>query len=224
MPKPVKHSIKSLPRAERKAEIIRVAAEIFGNQGYHAANMDELAATLGVGKPMLYRFFGNKKGLYKAVIAQLSKDVMARVNALHSIEDANIRIEQTQLAMRALLIQYNKVWLQARDFARSDDEIAKVVVGFRDAIVDMQSRSYAALRPEGMGEEDARATVTPYLVAMMGAAEAASEWWMTHPEINIEQVNWFSQHLGANTRRTILEALQATANGTAPLPGATKNT
>ena len=212
-----KTAVKALPRHERKQEIIRVAAEIFGEHGYHAANMDEVAAALGVGKPMLYRFFGNKKGLYKAVIARLSNEVMDRVNALHAIEDASIRIEQTQLALRALLLQYNKVWLQARDFARSDDEIAKIVIGFRDAIIEMQSRSYTALRPQGMSEEDARTIVTPYLVAMMGAAESASEWWLAHPEINIEQVNWFSQHLGGTTRRTILEALQAAADGIAPV-------
>lgn len=217
MAKPAVSSIKALPRHERKQEIIRVAAEMFGEHGYHAANMDDVAATLGVGKPMLYRFFGNKKGLYRAVINQLAKEVTARVDALHTIEDANIRIEQTQLALRALLIKYNKVWLQARDFARSDDEIAKVVVGFRNAIIEMQCRSYTALRPTGMSEEDARTIVTPYLVAMMGAGEAASEWWLDHPEINMEQVNWFSQHWSANTRRTIMEALEAAADGKSPL-------
>ncbi len=196
--------------------MLRIAAEIFGEQGFYATNMDDVAARCGIAKPMLYSYFGSKKGLYKAVITKLSKDVTARVEALLDIENPEIRIEQTTLTLRTLLLTYNKVWLQARDMARSDPDIAKLVDGFRYAIIDVQSKTYADLRPDGLSAEDALNIVTPYIVAIMGAAESASEWWLNNPDLELEQVNGFSDHLAKTNRRAIREAMDAAAKGIAP--------
>ncbi len=196
--------------------MLRVAAEIFGEQGFYATNMDDVAARCGIAKPMLYSYFGSKKGLYKAVITKLSKDVTARVQALLDIEDPEIRLEQTVLTLRTLLLTYNKVWLQARDMARSDDEIGRLVDGFRNAIIDVQSKTYADLRPDGLDFETARAVVTPYIVSIMGAAESASEWWLSNRDLDLEQVNGFSDHLAKNNRRAIREAMEAAAKGVPP--------
>lgn len=216
MPQKAKSAIKSLPRHERRAEMLRIAAELFGEQGFYATNMDDVAARCGIAKPMLYSYFGNKKGLYKAVISKLSKDVTARVEALLDIEDPEIRLEQTTLTLRTLLLTYNKVWLQARDMARSDDEIAKLVDHFRNAIIDVQSKTYADLRPAGLDFDMARIIVTPYIVAIMGAAESASEWWLKNPDLDLALVNRFSDHLAKTNRRAIREAMEAAAKGIPP--------
>ena len=42
----------------------------FGASGYDAARLEDIAADAGVTKPILYRHFGSKKGLYLAVLAR----------------------------------------------------------------------------------------------------------------------------------------------------------
>jgi AcrR family transcriptional regulator len=47
----------------------------FGATGYDATRLDDIAADAGVTKPILYRHFGSKKGLYLAVLARHREDL-----------------------------------------------------------------------------------------------------------------------------------------------------
>lgn len=51
-----------------RAEILRVATEIFARDGYSGARVDEIAAATRTTKRMLYYYFGDKAGLYTAVL------------------------------------------------------------------------------------------------------------------------------------------------------------
>ncbi len=46
--------------------MLRAAAQVFGERGYHRASMDEIAARAGITKPMLYSYFDSKEGLFAA--------------------------------------------------------------------------------------------------------------------------------------------------------------
>jgi AcrR family transcriptional regulator len=53
---------------ERRAQLLEVARKVFGNSGFHAASMEEVAKEAGVTKPILYDHFPSKKELYLALI------------------------------------------------------------------------------------------------------------------------------------------------------------
>src|SRR2546428_13985678 len=55
-----------VPRAQRERAMLRAAADVFGERGYHGASMDEIAARAGITKPMLYSYFDSKEGLFAA--------------------------------------------------------------------------------------------------------------------------------------------------------------
>ncbi|MBW8486687.1 TetR/AcrR family transcriptional regulator [Actinomadura sp. PM05-2] len=59
-----------MSRAERERQMLDVAERIFGEHGYQATSMDEIAELCGVSKPMLYEYFGSKEGLLRACIAR----------------------------------------------------------------------------------------------------------------------------------------------------------
>jgi AcrR family transcriptional regulator len=59
-----------LPREERRAQLLDAANEVFTTRGYHAAAMDEIAATAGISKPVLYQHFDSKLDLYLALLDQ----------------------------------------------------------------------------------------------------------------------------------------------------------
>ncbi len=64
-----------LPAAERRELILRAAMNRFGATGYDATRLEDIAADAGVTKPILYRHFGSKKGLYLAVLDRHREDL-----------------------------------------------------------------------------------------------------------------------------------------------------
>ena len=61
---------KRVPRAEREREMVEAATRVFGRRGYAAVSMDEIAASAGITKPMLYAYFDSKEGLFAACAAK----------------------------------------------------------------------------------------------------------------------------------------------------------
>ncbi|HEX2128493.1 MAG TPA: TetR/AcrR family transcriptional regulator [Solirubrobacterales bacterium] len=66
---------KRLPRAERREAILEAAGLMFGERGYEATRLDDLAGALGVTKPVLYQHFDSKKALYLALLARHRDDL-----------------------------------------------------------------------------------------------------------------------------------------------------
>ena len=53
----------------RKAQILTAAANVFAREGYGGGRVDAIAEQALVNKRMLYHYFGDKAGLFDAVIA-----------------------------------------------------------------------------------------------------------------------------------------------------------
>src|SRR5260370_30493797 len=58
-----------LPAERRRATLMAAASELFAERGYDRASLDELAARVGVTKPIVYRHFASKKDLYLELLA-----------------------------------------------------------------------------------------------------------------------------------------------------------
>jgi AcrR family transcriptional regulator len=85
-----------LPRTARRAQLLGAAQEVFVQQGYHAAAMDDIADRAGVSKPVLYQHFPSKLELYLALLDQGSADLLDAVRgALASTHDNKQRVEAT---------------------------------------------------------------------------------------------------------------------------------
>ena len=68
--------------AERPAEIIRAALEVFAQKGFSAARMEDIARQAGVSGGTIYRYFENKEDVLKAAVRE------TLVNTLHRTEEA----------------------------------------------------------------------------------------------------------------------------------------
>src|ERR1700753_4401671 len=81
-----------LSRGDRMEQTLGVAHELFAERGYADGTMDEIAAAVGVTKPLLYNYFGNKERLYIACMEQagdsLTKTVGAAITGTKSPGDA----------------------------------------------------------------------------------------------------------------------------------------
>ena len=70
-----------LPRAEREHQVLETARIMFAERGFAAVTMDEIAAEVGVTKPLLYTYFGNKEGLYLACMEPAAEALVDTVAA-----------------------------------------------------------------------------------------------------------------------------------------------
>lgn len=69
---------------ETRGKLIAAARQIFGTVGYAAASMDEFTAAVGLTRGALYHHFGDKRGLFQAVAAQIDLEMDARLNAVQA--------------------------------------------------------------------------------------------------------------------------------------------
>ena len=68
-----------LPAEQRRSQLLLVAVEVFGEQGFHATSMDEVAEAAGVTKPVLYQHFPSKRALYRELLDDVDAQLVARL-------------------------------------------------------------------------------------------------------------------------------------------------
>jgi AcrR family transcriptional regulator len=83
-----------LSSEERRATIVEAAGRLFGERGYDATRLDDIAAAAGVTKPILYRHFDTKRALYLALLERHRDDLAsfaAMIDAEEGTADERLR-------------------------------------------------------------------------------------------------------------------------------------
>lgn len=82
-------------KTERRIELLEAADRVIRRMG-PAVSMDELATEAGVSRVVLYRYFGDKGGLYQALAERYITALMGRLReALANTDDPQARLRQT---------------------------------------------------------------------------------------------------------------------------------
>jgi AcrR family transcriptional regulator len=79
VPQPASRQL--MPREERQASILQAAARAFGRTGFATTSMDDVAAEAGISRLIVYRHFGSKEELYRAVLEQVRARLKERIDA-----------------------------------------------------------------------------------------------------------------------------------------------
>lgn len=160
-------------------QTLAAAHGLFAERGYAAVKMDEIAAAVGVTKPLLYNYFGNKEQLYIACMERvgdaLTKSVADAVAATASPGDA---LGAGVRAFFAFLDADRAAWSVLFDetLPQSGD-VADRVAEYRGQIISMVSGTLLAQLSERQ-REAARVEVEALSTALLGAAEALGRWWL----------------------------------------------
>ena len=67
--------------AETRAKLLAAGRKAFGTIGYSEASMDDFTAEAGLTRGALYHHFGDKKGLFQAVLLEIDGEMTARMEA-----------------------------------------------------------------------------------------------------------------------------------------------
>jgi AcrR family transcriptional regulator len=177
-----------LTREDRMEQTLAVARSLFAEKGYAAVTMDEVAADVGVTKPLLYNYFGNKEGLYAACMERagdaLSATIAAAVASTSTPEQA---MRAGGHAFFSFLDTERAAWAVLFDetLPRAG-EIAERVAAYRGQILDLVTASIMGQVPQSM-KQAAKVEVEALSVALLGAAESLAHWWLRTEALSAEE-------------------------------------
>jgi AcrR family transcriptional regulator len=162
-----------LPANERRQQLLEVALRVFSGTGYHDTTMDDVAATAGVTKPVLYQHFSSKRALYLYLV----DDVGVRMAT--AITDRTSQVDSPREQVEAGLAAYfdfvsanREAFLLLFEGAdRSDADVAEAVNRIEDSMAELVAPLIAA----GIEPDQQRALA----YGIVGAAEAAGRAWST---------------------------------------------
>jgi AcrR family transcriptional regulator len=163
-------------RAARRLEFLDAADAVIRREG-PAASMDKIAAEAGIAKPILYRYFGDKGGLYRAVAQRYVEEVVhelrdgwskptePRDRIAATIDGYLGFIEREREAYRFLMHRAVPERAEAQatvgDFIRQVAEEVAIIVG-------------EELRSAGLDSGAAE----PWAHGMVGMVHMAGDWWL----------------------------------------------
>ncbi|WP_342708635.1 TetR/AcrR family transcriptional regulator [Bradyrhizobium sp. B124] len=74
-------------REKTRAAIVKAARRIFGERGFAAATMDDIASGARVAKGAVYHHFATKEAVFEAVFDQVSMDLVADLDRISRAEN-----------------------------------------------------------------------------------------------------------------------------------------
>lgn len=168
-----------LPRAERERQVLETAHRLFAQRGFGALTMDELAATVGVTKPLLYAYFGNKDRLYIACMENAGEAMLTAVSGAVAAADGPADALRDGLrAFFAFVDEDRDAWRVLFDETLpSGGEIAARAGAYRARLLRIVADSQLALLPPELRQRAAVETEA-LATALLGAAEALARWWL----------------------------------------------
>ncbi|MFI5835576.1 TetR family transcriptional regulator [Micromonospora sp. NPDC051300] len=167
-------------REHRRQELIGAAVQALLRHG-PAVDMDQVAATAGVSKPVLYRYFADKAQLWLAV----SEVVAARV--VDAIAPAVAQVREERALVEATIDAYLSVIESEPSLYRflvheaGHPGIQQVVTGTSRQVATGLARVIGdRLRSLGLDAGPAE----PWACGLVGFVQAVGDWWATHGQPN----------------------------------------
>lgn len=158
-------------REARRTELVEAAVAAIDEHG-PAAGIAEIAASAGVSKPVLYRYFEDKDDLYRAVGAWGATQVVeALVPTLLTDAPLRERVERACADYFALIALHPQVFLLLVDHPTNQDPLADG----KELVAAAVGRTMGdALRDLGIDAAGAE----PWAHGLVGLGLSTGEWWL----------------------------------------------
>lgn len=176
-----------MPRAEREVLMLDVAEQIFGELGYQASSMDEIAARAGVSKPMLYHYYGSKERLFLACLRRARAGMRAAI--LAGVASGTRPDEQLYLGLSGwfrFIDEHPRLWTMIVDeglleFGPAAEEIEAIRAEHTELIAAL------ILSSGPPGHTDDLVEVELVAAAISGAGERITRWRTRYPDLTPER-------------------------------------
>lgn len=148
--------------------------------------MAAIAAEAGITKPILYRHFGDKSGLYQALADRHVRTVIAQLRPAFSEPGADLRVRaRLTIAVYLDLISAN-LNLYRFLFHRASAEDTRIRSHMTSLVRSLGEELGAVFAAEQVVPDPVRAQVLGH--AFVGMVQTTGDWWLDHPEVDRGEV------------------------------------
>ncbi len=179
-----------LSAADRRSAILAAALEVFSEQGFNGASLEDVAARGGVSKALIYEHFDSKHELERALLEMHVHELLGRATAAITTaegEEERLRagidaflgfVEERPVAWRLLFRNVADPDI-AEAFTRLQEEVSRTIAAlmlahspkrFRDAEPDFEQATEMMARQ------------------LTGAVQSLANWWDDHRGVPRERV------------------------------------
>ncbi|RPK40646.1 transcriptional regulator, TetR family [Streptomyces sp. LamerLS-316] len=181
---------KRMPRAVREQQMMDAAVRTFGQRGYRAASMDEIAELAGVSKPLVYLYLNSKEELFTACIRRESKALVEAVQA--AVEPGMPADRQLWAGLRGFFthtaenpdgwaVLHQQASSHGEPFVSEVGALREEIVAFVTGLIGAAARE--AHSDPALPDRD----VAGLAQALVGAAEALAGWANVTPGVSAKE-------------------------------------
>ncbi|TRV73901.1 TetR/AcrR family transcriptional regulator [Streptomyces sp. 130] len=179
-----------MPRAVREQQMMDAAVQTFGQRGYRAASMDEIAELAGVSKPLVYLYLNSKDELFTACIRREARALLAAVQG--AVEPGLPADRQLWEGLRAFFthtaqnpdgwaVLYRQARTHGEPFATEVNVMREEIVAFVTGLIGAAARE--AHHDPALPDRD----VAGLAQALVGAAESLAGWANETPGVSARE-------------------------------------
>jgi AcrR family transcriptional regulator len=181
---PARHRVR-MTGTQRRQQLLDIGRELFGQKGYEATSIEEIAAHAEVSKPVVYEHFGGKDGLYADIVAREMQQLLDRFTS--ALADPGRPRELLERAALALL-----------GYIEEDTDGFRLLT--RDAPVTGGVSTYSSLIGEVarkvehiLGRQFEARGYDPrlaelYSQALVGMVSLVGQWWLDNRSLGRDAV------------------------------------
>ena len=160
---------------ERREAVLDAAMEEFAHRGLDGASTEAIAAKAGISQPYVFRLFGTKKELFKAVVARCFRETLELFQRAAEGKRGEEALTAMGEAYRELLRDRTRLEAQMQAYSACEDpDICEVVRnGYGDLVAYVERVS--AAEPEVVTRFFA-AGMLMNVLASMGLQEGHEPW------------------------------------------------
>ena len=160
---------------ERREQLLGVGRALFAEKGFDSTSVEDIAASAGVSKPVVYEHFGGKAGLYAVVVdREVQRLLETLTHSLRARAHPKVVVERTALA----LLDYIETNTDGFRILVRDSPVAQATGTFSSLIGDV------ATQVEGVVAEQFRlrrldpSTAPMYAQMLVGMIALTGQWWL----------------------------------------------
>jgi AcrR family transcriptional regulator len=101
---------RKVEREQKREAVLLAAVRMFNAQGFYATSLDDVAASLGVSKPTIYHYLGNKDQVLLECVTRGVEQLREAADAAHAMPGTGLD------RLRSFLVRYAEI--NMNDFGR----------------------------------------------------------------------------------------------------------
>ena len=124
-------------RANRRGELLSIAAQLFAERGFAGVTVDEIGTTAGVSGPSLYHHFDGKEALLGEMLVRISESLLARATAIIDTEPrAGRLLRLIEMHVEFAVDNPSLITVHIRDLVHASEPDGQQVRRLQNAYVD----------------------------------------------------------------------------------------